>query len=219
MKIKLIIYALAFTSCLINAGKEIELKISIPADIRCKLEEWLRINAQYLGETEQKEYYVTSPHEAWDYSAGFKDTLKTMRIRQEASGDSFCYKYRHLDPITKKTTHRDEYETKVACGAVMLEIVQKLGYTDCTMVYKKRRSYLVRSAFEIVFDDVVGVGQFVEIELKESVDNVRSGIELIENLLKELGIYTFKQYDRGYIHMIWNPGYEFGSTRVLVVSR
>lgn len=197
------------------AAKEIEIKITLEPQQYRLVQEWARKNARYVGETEQKEYYVTDPRQSWDYSGGFKDTLRTMRIRQEAKGDSFCYKYRHLDAITKKTTHRDEYETKVQDGATMLEIIRLLGYTEHTLVHKKRVIYLVDDIFELVFDDVTGVGRFIEIELKESTDDVQQGMARIEGLLKEIGVKEFTSYDRGYIHMIWNPGYDFGYKTIL----
>lgn len=210
-----LVHTFLLVTCLLNGAKEIELKISIPADRYRAVEQWLQHHAQLIGVSEQREYYVTSPQEPWDYSAGFKDTLKTMRVRQEAGGDSFCYKYRHLDPITKKTTHRDEYELRIEHGNVMLEILKLNGYTEQTLVRKKRVTYKVDTRFEVVFDEVYGVGTFIEIELKEPTDNVKLGIAKIENLLQEMGIVEFKQYDRGYIHMIWNPGYDFGAQRSL----
>lgn len=191
------------------AAKEIELKISISPEQYSVMENWLNQNARYIGESEQKEWYVTHPNDPWDYSSGFKDTLKTMRVRQEKKGDSFCYKYRHLDPVTKKTTHRDEHETFVD-GNTMIAILKLIGYTEQTLVMKNRITYLFNDTFEIVFDDVNHVGKFIEIELKESTDDVKLGIKKIESLLKEIGITEFKQYDRGYIHMIWNPEYDFG---------
>ena len=215
IKKTLIIYVFIAYACVLNAAKEIELKISIRPDMYSLLEAWLKNYAEYKGESEQKEYYVTNPNESWDYSAGFKDTLKTMRVRQEKKGDSLCYKYRHLDPTTKKTTHRDEYETKIENGEVMLEILKCIGYTEQTIVQKKRTTYMIDNKFEVVFDDVHSVGKFIEIELKEPIDDVKLGIAQIENLLQEIGIFEFKQYDRGYIHMIWNPGYEFGTLRNL----
>lgn len=200
---------------IINAAKEIEIKISVPADTYAHIESWLNDNAHYCGQTEQKEYYITHPDASWDYSAGFKDTLKTMRVRQEQTGDSFCYKYRHLDPITKKTSHRDEYETKIEDGNVMVTILKMLGYSQETLVAKKRRTYLVREKFEVALDDVHNVGTFIEIELKDGTKDVKLGIAQIEALLSEIGIAEFKQYDRSYIHMIWNPGYDFGIARSL----
>lgn len=210
-----ILYPIIFATNLIHAAKEIELKISVPPHTYAHIEAWLKNNANYIGESEQKEYYITHPQDSWDYTAGFKDTLKTMRVRHEQKGDSFCYKYRHLDPVTKKTSHRDEYEIKIENGDTMINILKLLGYTEHTVITKKRTTYLIQNIFEVVFDDVQNVGKFMEIELKEPTDDVKSGIAKIEQLLKEMGIREFTQYDRSYIHMIWNPHYDFGVQRTL----
>lgn len=204
----------------LHAAKEIELKVSLPMEEYAQVETWLKTHADYRGSSEQREYYLTKPNDKnWDYSAGFKDTLKTMRVRQEQKGDSFCYKYRHLDPITKKTTHRDEYETKIEHGDTMVEILKLLGYTEQTLVAKSRITYEVYNCFEVTFDDVHNIGKFIEIELKESIDDVKLGLAKIEALMQEMGISKFRQYDRGYIHMIWNPGYDFGIERTLPLEK
>lgn len=201
------------------AGKEIEIKISIEDGLYPVLLSWLSDNAQYKGESVQKEYYLRKPDSAWDTSAGFNDSLETMRVRLEPKGDSFCFKYRHLDPITKKTTHRDEEETKVESGAVMIKILEKLGYTSHTVVHKIRKTYMVDAIYEIVLDEVQYLGNFVEIELKQEVADVATGNAQILELLKTIGITKFIQYDRGYIHMLWNPGYQFGEEHNLAKKK
>lgn len=204
-----------FGSSMLFAAKEIEIKISIQNELYPILHAWLQKNAQYKGESEQKEYYLRRADSVWDMSAGFKDTLETLRVRLESKGDSFCFKYRHLDRITKKTTHRDEEETKVESGLIMIKVLEKLGYTDQTLVHKTRQTYMVQDMFEIVLDDVHDVGQFIEVELKQEVADVATGNTKILQLLKTIGIVNFKQYDRGYIHMLWNPAYEFGEEKNL----
>lgn len=198
---------------MLHAGKEIELKISASSEVFAKVITYVQTYGVYKGSTEQKEYYLTKPDETWDLSGGFKDTLRTIRVRCEAKGDSVCYKYRHLDPVTKKTTHRDEEETKVAHGQAMINILASLGYTDQTIIEKTRETYIVEDSFEVVCDNVKDIGRFIEIELKKPVDDAKQGIAQIEGLLKRMGITEFKQYDRGYIHMKWNPGHEFGEER------
>lgn len=200
------------------AGKEIELKIRVADESYAKIESWLTDNprASYLHTSNQEERYVNNPKEStWDYSLGFKDSLKTLRVRKEEKGDSFCYKFRHLDPATGKTTHRDEEEVAVSSGDTMIKILENLGFTEHTAVVKTRVTYMVEDIFELVFDDVAGIGKFIEIELKDGTENPKAGIAKIEDLLKRMGVLAFTKYDRGYIHMMWNPGYNFGEEVVL----
>lgn len=230
-----IIYSLLISLCsMLHAGKEIELKISVPDDVSKKIEQWLDHSpnrSEYMAHSEQTEYYLRRPDDAWDNSNGFKDTLETLRIRSDTEqGDSVCYKYRHLDPITKKTTHRDEEETKIDSAKTMHAILAKIGYAEQTVIKKNRITYNVRTpveireegritqtadTFEVVFDDVTNIGKFIEIELKSEVADVKVGLGKIEALLKEIGVTEFTQYDRGYIHMAWNPDYNFGEKRNL----
>ncbi len=208
--------SIAFTT--LQASKEIELKISIANEQYPLIEQWLSKHAVYKGVSEQNECYVTDPRKPWDESKGFKDSRETLRVRKEKKGDTFCYKYAHFDSVTQKRTHRDEYETKVENGEAILQIVAAMGYTHQTPISKTRTTYLVRDIFEVTFDEIKEVGKFIEIELKTPTDDVKAGIRLIENLLQEMGITEFIEYDRSYIHMIWNPGYNFGIKRNLLTE-
>lgn len=213
---KTLILNLLFSGTLmVNAAKEIELKFSLPVERYEAVEHWMKENALYKGESEQEEWYLARLDHAWDYSLGFKDTMDTLRVRREKKGDSFCCKKAHLDAVTKKITHRDELETKIADGLILLQALKVMGYTDQTLVQKVRKTYVVRDTFEVVFDSVKGIGKFIEVELKKPVDDVKEGMTQIEKLLKEIGITELTVYGRSYIHMIWNPKYEFGEKRTL----
>ena len=104
---------LATLSC-VNAAaapKEIELKIRISDAQHAALEKWLSLHATYDETGKQDDYYLRNPSEPWDTSKGFKDTLRTLRVRSAKKVGFVCYKYAHLDPVTKKITHRYQYET------------------------------------------------------------------------------------------------------------
>lgn len=213
--LKKILCAFLLSSSALYATKEIELKISVDDGQRASLEKWLSKNAVCKGTSKQTEYYLTNPDKPWDTSKGFKDASQTLRVRCEKKGDSVCFKQAHYDPITKKRTHRDEFETKVQDGVVMLDILRSLGYSTITLVSKIRTTYLVRDTFEVVLDDVESVGKFIEIELKKPTDDVKAGLKSIQNFLKEVGITEFTEYERSYIHMMWNPGHDFGTRTFL----
>ena len=55
----------------------------------------------------------------------------------------------------------------------------------------------------------------MEVELKTDVPNAKTGINLIYDFLKSIGITEFKIQTRGYISMLWNPTYNFGQEVVL----
>lgn len=188
---------------------EIELKIQLDQKQRQLFTQWLSDHAQCKGTVDHTEYYLDNPNDSyWIFDAGFKDSLKTVRVRLTPKGDSVCYKFRHVDPITKRATHRDEYETSVKDGLTMLEILTALGYTQQTIIKKTRCAYVYKE-FEIVLDDVENIGSFIEIELKQPSEDVAVGRQRIENLLKAIGITEYTEFDRGYIHMAWNPECDF----------
>ena len=63
---------------------------------------------------------------------------------------------------------------------------------------------------EIVFDDVAGLGTFIEIEIKDKkLESVESGKQKIYDLLRKIGFSEIKQFDRGYLSMFLNLDYDF----------
>jgi predicted adenylyl cyclase CyaB len=57
---------------------------------------------------------------------------------------------------------------------------------------KTRKKYSV-DGFEIVIDDIKDYGIFVEIEIDHQIENVQIGLENIYELLRTIGITTFKK--------------------------
>ncbi|MCK4517534.1 class IV adenylate cyclase [Candidatus Babeliales bacterium] len=192
-------------------NQEIEVKIQIESDQLKKLQSWLEKHATFVGELRHKEYYLDNPQSTFFFTAreDYKDALRYLRVRFTPQGDSVCYKDFYVDSETGKTTHCDEIESKVADGRAVLQLLAALGYTNKTLVEKKRKTYLFDD-FEIVIDEVTNLGIFVEVELKEQVENVKAGTQLIFDFLKSVGITKFKKQERGYVSMLWNPDYDFG---------
>lgn len=196
--------------------QEIEIKIQITPEQMSILDKWLSSNSEYKGEIHHIEYYLDNPENTFLFEAdGMKDTRildakDWLRVRMTENGDSICLKRFHPDPENPgKHTHCDEYETKVESGKMTLELLKNLGFTNETILDKTRKTYDAKE-FEIVVDDVKGLGIFVEIELKKDVDDVKKGHEEINNLLKQIGIIEFKKQFRGYVSMLWNPQINFG---------
>lgn len=209
------VVAAIFSSTLLMAGKEIEVKIQLNQDELENFQEWLIKHTEYKGEEQHTEYYLDNPQRSFyfdDKAKGFRDALGSLRIRRTLKDDkfkdSYCYKYRHLDPETGKTTHRDEHELVVENADTMLDIMTCLGYTERITIEKTRKLFATGD-FEVCIDDVKNIGTFVEVELKKNDVEVKEGLALIYSFLKNHGLIKFKQYDRSYVHMITNPGFDF----------
>lgn len=191
-------------------NKEIEIKIQINSEQLNLLQNWLDKNAKFVGQLEHTEYYLDNPNDSFLFTApqGYKDAHKYFRVRLTKDGDSACFKSFYFDE-NGKATHCDETEIKLVNGKQMLQLLEVIGFTDQTLVQKKRKTYVI-DGHEIVIDDVKNLGIFVEIEIKHQVDDIALGLQGINDLLKQIGITKFKKQERGYTSMAWNPDYDFG---------
>lgn len=191
---------------------EIEMKIKITDEDSQKLLTWLAGNAEEKGSKKQLEYYLDNPDKSFFFQSdlGYKDAANYFRVRFSDKGDSVCLKIFEVDPSTTKSKNLDEIEFNVSDGNEALKLLKTLGFTDQTKVEKTRQSFKYKD-FEIELDEVVDLGNFVEIELKQEGNiTFEEGQEQIKDLLREIGITQFKTCSRGYVSMLWNPDYEFG---------
>lgn len=220
--IKTIMPLLIAAGCIIKSQamhKEIELKLQLDEQSHQALRAWLEaLNIAPVVER-HTEYYLRKPEDPFDESNGFKDTDETLRIRITDTDAKICYKKAHRDPVTNRSTHRDESETTIGDPEVMLRILENAGYTSRTFINKTRVAYMWTDAnnirYEIAFDEIEGLGSFVEIELKSAVQTVADGLAALHAFLKDRGISRYKLFDRSYVHMFWNPGYDFSVPQIV----
>ena len=196
--------------------KEIEVKIKLENSQLEQLKKWLIQHAKFMDKLQMIDYYLDNPKKSlYKISPqGFKDPLEFWRVRQVDNVYFLCNKKRVLDEIGK-TIRVEENEAITPEGEVVLQIFKKRGLTDQVIIYKTREIFQYND-FEIVFDHVKNLGEFVEIELKSDEQDPIQGKKLIYDLLKKIGLTEFIQFDRGYLCMILNPGYDFGEKVKLV---
>jgi len=193
----------------VRMQKEIEIKIKIDKKTEKKLKDWLNLKAKKLGIINITDVYLNNPKSSFYTISkkGFKEALNFLRIRISNDGDYICFKKRELNK--KGTTESvDESESKVIDGKQLVEILNIAGFSDSIEIKKSREVYEYKK-FEIVFDKVKTLGNFVEIELKEYSKTSKDGINEIYSLLKTIGINEFIQYDRGYLTMFMNNDHDF----------
>jgi adenylate cyclase, class 2 len=189
--------------------KEIEIKIQLEANQIEQLRKWLIQNAKFMDKLQIIDYYLDNPKKSlYKVSPdGFKDPLEFWRVRQIDNVYFLCNKKRTLD-LFGKTVSVEENEAVTPEGEAILQIFKKRGFTDQVIIYKTREIFQYKD-FEIVFDTVKNLGEFVEIELKSDEQDPVQGKQLIYNLLKKIGLTEFIQFDRGYLCMILNPQSSF----------
>ena len=191
---------------------EIEIKIKISDEQKQIILDWLNNNAAYSNEYSHTEYYLDNPKSSFTFESyeGYKDSKDFLRVRFTKNGDSVCFKHWHYDQQTSKMTHCDEFETKIEKGKELLDIFNRIGFTEHIIIKKNRKSY-VTNDYEISLDSVDGLGEFVEIELLHNNSSVEEGISSIYKFLSSIGVKRFYVMDRGYVSMMWNPLYDFGT--------
>lgn len=190
---------------------EIEIKLELTPKIEKIIAAFLKENSKIEKETHHIEYYLDNPKSTFFIKSkeGFKDAIDYLRVRFTKKGDSICLKHWIRDKKTGKTTHCDEYETKVESGQITLELLEQIGFTNNTKIDKTRKIYNYKD-FEIAIDSVKGLGKFMEVELKKKVKQPKDGIKEIYNFLLSLDIKTINKMERGYVSMMWNKEYDFG---------
>lgn len=195
-----------------KSNKEIELKMQLDQDQLAIFFAWILKHAAPGKTIQQKDYYFNHPANSFKYQAaqGFIDAHTTLRVRLSKEGDFICCKYRKVDDKNAQTIYREEYESQVVDGLSLIKMLELNGFTEKTLIFKERRLFFYQD-FEIAFDQVQGLGSFVEIELKNDSNDHEKGMKQIVNFLMSTGVKEYIVHDRSYLHMMWNPTYSFGS--------
>lgn len=193
-------------------NREIELKIQLDDENRGVLEAWLKTHATCQGVLTVIDHYLDRVNRTFFYRSAWrgKDTDNYLRVRSTNEESFLC-----LKKITRDERghplYSDEYETVIDDPENALRLMEALGYVKVTTVEKKRAVYTY-DIFEIVLDTVLGLGEFVEIELKQPVASVEEGHARIYECLRSIGITRFVLQPQGYVHMMWNPDIDLRET-------
>ncbi|MCF7899293.1 class IV adenylate cyclase [Candidatus Babeliales bacterium] len=194
-------------------NKEIEIKFQLELDKNSFFGTWLEDNAMFKGNIKITDFYLNNPKLSYYFitEKGYKEILEFLRVRITDEKNYLCYKKRHLDS-SGKTISVDELEVVVNDGLQTVKILEHAGYTDKIKI-EKTRSIFMYEDFEIVLDTVEGLGSFIEIEIKEhehkTEKDLINALDRIYDLLRKIGLPEIKIFDRGYLCMFLNPGYDF----------
>lgn len=127
-----------------------------------------------------------------------------LRIRTENGIHRFTLK-RNAEPGTD-SLNNIEHEVVVSSASTMDQILDELGQHVCMNVVKTRR-LAVYGDFELSIDSVVGLGDFVEVEvLSEEADDVTGTRERMWDFLERLGIPRSAQVTESYDRQIAAKG-------------
>ena len=156
-----------------NTDTEIEIKVKLDKFNFNSLQEWLKVNAQYLGKTIQEDYYFDNPDNSWFkiHEEGYKYALKYLRVRITDQGNSMCYKdWETSDCKGKSGFYCKDLEIPISDTKKHILLLESIGFTDKTKIKKHRKSYLYED-FIIDIDTVKDIGTFIEFEVRNKIYN------------------------------------------------
>jgi adenylate cyclase class 2 len=175
---------------------EVEKKFALPdpTALKAKLAE---LGAKPNEPTRQVDAYYNAPHR--DFTAP-EAISEWLRIRTEDHGSSINYKRWHpINALIK--THADEYETKIDDVEAIRRLLEALDFQPLITVDKTREEWILPD-IEIVFDHVIGAGDFVEFEFKADTADVDDAINRLEEFIASLDVQLGEPVNRGYPHIL-----------------
>ncbi len=114
----------------------------------------------------------------------------SFRLREKDGKSSVAYKVDHFN--NTEWSHSDEYETEVKNFESMYQVINKLGLKELIRIDNEKHTFITPD-YEIVLEDVKGLGLFLEVEklnqvpdseIVQTKDQIR---EFIKGLGLELG--------------------------------
>ncbi len=165
-----------------------EVEIKFKADR--SIEDRIRKLADFVCEKVEEDVYFNSP------IRDFRESDEALRIRRDDEGVMITYKGPKVDAETKT---REEIEIRVDDYSKAMDILNRLGFRTIRRVVKRRRIYRLGDV-TICFDDVEGLGQFVEIEMKS--DDLESAKHKVFEIAKKLGFDPSNSIRESYLELL-----------------
>lgn len=176
---------------------EVEQKHPLPA-AKPVLTRLAALGIRWDEPVEQVDRYYRHP------ARDFAQTDEALRIRRVGNDNVITYKGPKLDPLTKT---RREIELPLAPGEAgerdFDELLRALGFTPVAEVRKSRRpGELTWQGHEVTvsLDDVIEVGQFLELEVLAESDQLDAARALVRGLAEELALPPGER--RSYLEML-----------------
>ncbi|WP_435332943.1 class IV adenylate cyclase [Haloarchaeobius sp. TZWWS8] len=191
-----------------------EVEVKVRADhvtVRDRLREQ---GAEPIDAVVQLDTYYDAPHR------DFAETDEALRIRREADIDAddgrnpdalegalgpaaFDAHVTYKGPLVEaESKTREEFETFVAEGETMDEILARLGFEPAATVRKRRQRFAL-DGYTVTLDAVSGLGEFVECEVEvddgADVEDAREGAYAV---LESLGLDPEEQLRTSYLGLL-----------------
>ena len=136
--------------------------MEVEAKVKVKIKEMEKrirgLGARFIKKERQEDIYFAHP------SRDFKVRDEALRVRRVEGECILTYKGARQD---SKIKTRPEIETKVE--EAILDILRVLGFSEVRRVVKQRDTYQW-DRLKVYLDRVEGLGEFLEVEVKDSED-------------------------------------------------
>lgn len=192
--------------------KEIEILYTLQTDIEVA-KKLLTEKVGFVEEMVVDDRYYTR-HDVEGLLPDKEGRLRSaLRLRKKENKHYITYKNDHFDN-NETWLFSDEYETLVGDIVVMRDIFRKLLFTELVRVLNKK-FYYRNDTYEIVLEDVFGLGHFIEIEFKGdaknfSCEDVQKKKEAMRLFLKLIGIETGEEMNAGKPELLLKKNKERG---------
>ena len=179
---------------------EVEQKFRLDGQSESILARLLELGAAEIGEVQQADHYFNHP------VRDFATSDEALRIRSVGDRNWLTWKGPKLD---QKTKTRREIETALGDGSKtaneIAEVLTILGFQSVAVVRKVRKLFeLSRNGrrFEIAFDRVEEVGEFMEVELLVDQAGLADAQEAVRALGNEIGLLETSVERKSYLNMM-----------------
>jgi len=142
-------------------GKEIEVKFKITT----KQKQQIIKDLKNIGKFEKTSHLIDTYY--IPYYKDFElngETIECLRIREDKKGIVLAYKKIHKEHTP---VYCDEFETSIENKENLEKILFAIGFSVQMIIDKTRESYSYQN-FEFDFDSVKNLGEFMEIEWKNT---------------------------------------------------
>lgn len=176
-------YSLLYDDYCNDTGIETEAKLKVDEKEFTRILYLVKRKAKYIGEEKQSATY---------YIPKYRDfNNEYLRVRSENGKWVLNYKK------AKDKMSSVEYETLIDNVSNMENILEALDMKKLGVINKIRNKYLYDDKYEFSFDDVEGIGLFVEVEIinhKGEVNEYNKMMEVLLNLNIDLNLIDNKHY-------------------------
>ncbi|MFA5931389.1 MAG: class IV adenylate cyclase [archaeon] len=173
--------------------KEIEVLVELFEDKEIALKKLSKTSKEIVKHTKDIYYFHEQNEKLKPKGNSFPK--ECFRIRSKQGKYFLAYK---IDRFDKKGVwvYSDEYETEIKEFETTNKIISLLGYTKLVELNNTKHTFETKE-FEIVLEEVKGLGVFLEIESKETTKNPLIVKKKINDFIKSLNIKTSKELNAG----------------------